>query len=331
MKRINYKDNIITIYGAKFSKEGFLIRMDENVAKEVNQPTYDMNYYGVGVRFRFRTNSKILKVEADVKDNRVDWAMPITGSCGFDVFCGKDRISIVNPYNYGVKHFEKEIQLPGKMSTITIHAPRNEQILDLNFYIEDDAKIEKDKGYKYKKPIVFYGSSITMGGCSSSSSKCYTSLVSSWLDSDFINLGFSGNAHGEAAMAEYIKDLDMSCFVMDYDHNASSVKMLDDTHEKFFKIIRDANPCLPIIIMTKPDFNNGKEENIERRKIIKRTYDNAIKTGDKLVWFIDGETFFGKKDWSICTVEECHPNDLGFYRMAKKIYPLLKRILESQI
>ncbi|MBR6561832.1 MAG: hypothetical protein IKK78_02365, partial [Oscillospiraceae bacterium] len=66
------------------------------------------------------------------------------------------------------------------------------------------------------KPIVFYGSSITQGGCASKAGSCYTHIVCRRLDAAHINLGFSGNAKGEAAMARYIAGLEMSAFVMDY-------------------------------------------------------------------------------------------------------------------
>ena len=57
--------------------------------------------------------------------------------------------------------------------------------------------------------------------------------------------------------------------------------------------------------------------------------ENAIKNGDKIVYFVDGETFFGQKDRTLCTVDLTHPNDIGFYRMAETIYPVMKQILEK--
>ena len=78
--------------------------------------------------------------------------------------------------------------------------------------------------------------------------------------------------------------------------------------------------------MTKPDFDYDPEEP-ERRKVIYKTYENAVNSGDKNVYFIDGQTFFGEKDRHFCTCDCCHPNDLGFYRMAQVIEPVIKQIL----
>ena len=139
-----------------------------------------------------------------------------------------------------------------------------------------------------------------------------------------VNLGFSGNAKGEAEMANLIATLQMSAFVMDYDHNAPDVEHLEKTHETFFNIIRKAQPELPVIFLSKPDFDKNPDINALRREVIYNTYISALNNNDKHVYFVDGQTLFGEKDRDACTVDGCHPNDLGFMRMAEKIYPVLK-------
>ena len=59
-------------------------------------------------------------------------------------------------------------------------------------------------------------------------------------------------------------------------------------------------------------------------------YLNAKNAGDKNVYFVDGETFFGDEDRHLCTIDRCHPNDLGFYRMAKTILPVMKKMLDIE-
>jgi len=67
----------------------------------------------------------------------------------------------------------------------------------------------------------------------------------------------------------------------------------------------------------------------DRRDIIRQTYANAVKAGDKKVWFVDGETLFGMEDRDACTVDRCHPNDLGFYCMFRTILPTLEKALKE--
>ena len=80
-------------------------------------------------------------------------------------------------------------------------------------------------------------------------------------------------------------------------------------------------------MMSKPDFVPGKNESEERREIIRTTYEKALAAGDKKVWYIDGETLLEGRERAACTVDGCHPNDLGFYRMALKVEPVLREML----
>ena len=80
--------------------------------------------------------------------------------------------------------------------------------------------------------------------------------------------------------------------------------------------------------MTRPKISYTEEEKL-RRDIVLKTYNNAVNRGDKNVYFLDGETFYGEVDRELCTVDGIHPNDLGFYRMASAIKPLLASLLEK--
>ena len=152
------------------------------------------------------------------------------------------------------------------------------------------------------------------------------------VDAEQINLGFSGSGKGEIAVAEAIAGLNLSAFIMDYDHNAIDAEHLERTHEPFFRVVREAHPGLPIIMMSMcdfrcRDFRNPSGEYRRRREIIRNTYLHSVNNGDRNVYFIDGETLFGRKMHDACTVDGCHPNDLGFYRMYKHVLPVLKKAL----
>ena len=57
---------------------------------------------------------------------------------------------------------------------------------------------------------------------------------------------------------------------------------------------------------------------------------SAVDAGDQNVYFIDGEELFGKDLRDCCTVDGCHPNDFGFYRMYARVLPVLKKALKKQ-
>ena len=51
--------------------------------------------------------------------------------------------------------------------------------------------------HKTNLPVLFYGSSITQGGCASRPGNAYTSMLCRKVDAEQINLGFSGSGRGE--------------------------------------------------------------------------------------------------------------------------------------
>ena len=80
-------------------------------------------------------------------------------------------------------------------------------------------------------------------------------------------------------------------------------------------------------MISKPDFFPDPEKNSVRRAVIQESYEKARAAGDQNVWFIDGETLFEGAFYHSCTSDGCHPNDLGFFRMAEKIGPVIMRSL----
>ena len=211
------------------------------------------------------------------------------------------------------------------MRDITIHFPLYSNVDELYIGLADSALIKEPVPYRIEKPIVYYGSSISQGGCASRPGTSYQGFVSHEIDADYVNLGFSGNARAEKEISDYIKSLSMSVFVYDYDHNAPSTEHLQNTHERMFLEIRDKHPTLPVVMMSRPKLYLSKEE-LARLEIIKATYENALTRGDKNVYFIDGRDLMA---WAgnEGTVDTCHPTDLGFFSLAKALIPVLKGIL----
>ena len=73
------------------------------------------------------------------------------------------------------------------------------------------------------------------------------------------------------------------------------------------------------------DFLTYKEW--QRVDIAKATYENAVAAGDKNVYFIPGYElmeFAGEEG----TVDLCHPTDLGFASMTKRLSAELEKIFK---
>ncbi len=299
-------------------------------------PQYDfLGKRAVGGRVRFQTDSVNIRVKMTLAQTKEDINIPLSGSAGADIYVGKGKETSFLGYIAPKEHIMEEITVEktftknAVMETITINLPRNDHLLGMEIGIDEDAHMEAAEEYTVSKPVVFYGSSITEGGCASRVGNSYVNLVCRWLDADFYNFGFSGSARGEIAFAEYISSIpEISAFVYDYDHNAPTAEHLAETHERFFKYFRKTHPDVPVIMMSRPDVDGDEEDSTVRRDIIRRTYENAVNSGDKNVWFVDGFTLFGEEGRAECTVDGTHPNALGFMRMAERVYPVLKEALE---
>ena len=64
--------------------------------------------------------------------------------------------------------------------------------------------------------------------------------------------------------------------------------------------------------------------------LILGTYMSARQNGDKNVYFIDGYSLFPDIARHDCTVDGCHPNDLGMYFMAERIVGVLANVIKGE-
>lgn len=317
------------VYYHETQKE--FVRLDREIAKTVNEGVEWLSNFTAGGRLRFATDSTSLTLRVTYPAMRLMVHMAIAGQGGFSLLEeteeGVKLVKILPPLASNQEGYEISCPLPGGMRNYILHFPLYNDVTSLAIGLDENATVKKGKAYRDMKPIVYYGSSITQGGCASRPDNAYQGIIAKWNNIDFLNFGFSGNARGESTMADYLAGIDCSLFVCDYDHNAPSVEHLKNTHYAFYERYRKQRPDTPILFLTKPDFN-GSEDHIEREKIIRTTYKKARANGDNNVYFIAGRTFF-KKDRENCMIDGCHPNDLGFYLMAKKIYKKMTEIDET--
>lgn len=312
------------LYGIMKGKKGYC-RMNEAVADSVSEGVSALNYNTSGGCLRFRSNTKKIILSAELPDLCLMNHMPLTGSSSFDIycdgnFCGVFRAPGVEEYK---GRWSCELYLPEGEKDIMILFPLYNNVREVYVSLEENASLSEGGSFESKAPVVFYGSSITQGGCASHPGNSYPNMLMRGLNREIINLGFSGNCKAEAPMCEYIAGLDMSLLVYDYDHNAPTADFLEATHGRFFRQFRRLCPKTPVLMISVADGVFGKD--IERRKeIIKSTYDNAVADGDRNVYFLDGQTFYSKIGLENATVDTCHPNDLGFRAFYENISQFMK-------
>lgn len=336
MKLYNIRSKPFQIYGLFQPQEpGKFKRLPGEVAQNMSDGAFYLHTNTSGGRIRFQTDSRYIALKACFPSVCVMPHMAATGSCGFDLYAdGVFQSAFTPPITY-VDQFQPTFDLKGgyesilefednRMRDIVIHFPLYNDVTDVFIGLQETAQVLQGKEYRHKTPVVFYGSSITQGACASRPGNAYQAILSRRLNFDFINLGFSGNARGEDAIAEYIAGLSMSAFVYDYDHNAPTVSHLKKTHHKMYQTIREKNPNLPIILATRPNRNGTNQEIQQRIEVVRQTYETARNQGDRNIYFVSGQDMLNSFDPGMFTVDGCHPNDFGFFCMAEAFEAILR-------
>ncbi len=325
-----YDARELCIYGLIPDKEYLGRRMPPQIAEQINDGVDNYSKYTAGGRIRFSTDSAYVALRVAYGPGSVPTVMNHCASYGFDLYrCEKDRevwVSTARPvkgFDPDNSEYKLTTRTVGQMLEYTLYLPVFCSIKQLHIGLEAGAVLGPGKAYANPLPVVYYGSSITHGAAAGKPGNTYESFISQKYNLDYVNLGFSGSARGEQAMAEYISGIPMSVFVCDYDHNAPTVEHLQNTHFAFYETFRKKQPDTPYIMISRPTFFNDPQVNGLRRQIIRDSYEKALALGDMRVFFIDGETLFEGEFAESCTSDGVHPNDLGFYRMAQKIGPVV--------
>lgn len=318
-----------TVYGAADISP--YTRVPSALAPKISDGVWGLSRNTAGIRLRFKTNSPYIAIHCERNNETAFSHMTACGSSGFDLFSvspatrSQSYVHTFVPPVDNAKGYDAIYESGhGNMTEYILNFPLYNEVVRLLIGVSSEADFEEPQEYSNALPVVFYGSSITQGGCASRPGNCYQNFLSRMLDMDYINLGFSGSGRAEDLMVEYMAGLDMCAFVSDYDHNAPTAEHLENTHYKMYQKIREKHPDIPYIIVSKPDY----AWDIKRRCVIMKSYIRAINSGDRNVYFVDGASLLAGDEWDACTVDGCHPNDLGFYRFAKMLYPTLKTALK---
>jgi len=323
------------IWGLSPNAEGSYCRLPLELLPQCNEGVQELAWHLAGACVRFTTDSEGLAVLWALRGRGNMPHFAATGQSGMELFeeteHGARQIKTIIPQmdnGCGCKTNQSFFApLPGGLRHYALYLPLYNGLTQFMLGFAPEARIEPGRTPRIEKPLVFYGSSITQGGCASKVGSCYSTILARRLDAAQINLGFSGSGRGDEHMARHIASLPMSAFILDYDHNAPDAAHLLATHERFYRIVRQAQPELPIVMLSMPDFDRNPADASARRSIIVKTYARALEEGDRHVAYVDGQSLFGSSDRDMCTVDGCHPNDLGFLRMADRLEPVLRSML----
>lgn len=173
-----------------------------------------------------------------------------------------------------------------------------------------------------RKSVVFYGGSITQGGCASRPGMAYTAIVGRRLDATVINLGFSGSGVMEPAWADLLAELDPAVYVLDTLGNMSP-EQITERVGPFVEKLRAARPNTPILIAEEASADDVSPT--ERGRALRAVCDALTARGVTGLHVLPNIGMLGKDGEG--TVDGVHPTDLGMTRHASVFAGALRPLL----
>jgi len=291
---------------------------------------------GGRIRFNSDTTALAIRVKYDTLPGMRN--MHAYGQAGIDAYLDGQYIrSVVPRKSTEVESFFFE-NLISRDREITLYLPLYLGVTVEAVGVVKGAVIQAPKDYAVERPVVFYGTSITQGGCASRSGMSYQAILGRRLNLDFVNFGFSGAGKGEKEVAELIREVTASCYVMDMAQNNRNAEELEAVYLPFLKILRERHPETPMLCTTpiyaSSELPGSRNQGIypelsgleEMRQVIRRAVNARVAAGDENIRLVEGYSLLGPHQGD-GLVDGAHPNDLGFQGMADGLEPHLRGML----
>lgn len=331
MQHVAFPDPRLSVHGLGWWKEQpKLQRLPERLKATIPPKVWQLSQAPAGVRLRFRTDSVKLGLEAKTGTYKTAPSPP-TALIGVDVYVDGRYLGSALPDDKGELKKAWDLGTATAMRDVEIYLPIGSPTVVKEITLDAGAKLEAGKVYPQEKPVVYYGSSITQGAQASNPGVAFPCFLGRWLDRDFVNLGFSGNGMGEAALAHAVAEIDAAVYVVDYWANPPP-EVYEKTFPEFIAIIRAKHPDTPIVV-TGPYYNPSESfgsrmggYQLEKRKMIPRLVKEKQKTGDKNIHYVDGFDLISP-DQADALSDARHPNSYGMFLYARGLEPVLRQVL----
>ena len=314
----------------KYKFQRFPQKYKDHVRKEV----WDLSENSAGVSISFSSNTSKLLIRWTLKNNFKMDHMTNVGVNGFDLYQKNNNkwyfISTAIPNDLQNETYLFE-GLQNELRHYRIHFPLYNTLTDLELGIDSNSRLKIIN--KNGPPLIFYGTSITQGGCASRPGLAYTNIISRKLNRNCINFGFSGNGHLEISIAQILSKIDKAIFIIDCMWNIDEKIVLNNTQPFINALLsKKKNLQSPIIFheqylsnLNHPDKKLIKSI-IKKNIALKKQIDNEKNKGFKNLYLIEQDGCINED--SEATVDGVHFNDLGFERFSKH---LINKLQENRL
>ncbi|MFO0907331.1 MAG: SGNH/GDSL hydrolase family protein [Isosphaeraceae bacterium] len=259
----------------------------------VRPPVWGLSRQSAGLCVRFATDSPTIQARWTLTSNNLALPhMPATGVSGLDLYVQTDHgyrwLGAGRPEKAGENTATLIAGLPRSRREYLLYLPLYNGVKAVSLGVPEGFAIEKapPRGGDRSRPIVFYGTSITQGGCASRPGMVHTAILGRRLDRAIINLGFSGNGRMEPEMAKLLAELDPVVYVLDCLPNMNAAEVAERV-EPFVKTLRAAHPDTPIVLADDRSYSNAsivagsQRHNAANRAALRQARENLERAGVK--------------------------------------------------
>jgi hypothetical protein len=308
-------------------------RLPDRKAKQFSEGVQLLSHHPAGGFLSFFTDSADVSVRMTVSDAAPMNHMPATGMAGAELFFRDGPTWIpagtVIPHQTDTTFTSLLLENGPKIRReYRLYLPLYKKLESLAIGLSPKALVRPAPSAA--KPIFFYGTSITQGGCANTPGSDFVSTVGRLLDTEVINFGFSGNGKGEPEIARLIREIDAEMFILDFQANADG-DTLAAVLPEFIRLLREKHPSTPCVLMTNPGYDSrltsaaARDLIDHKRDISMQVYLEKKAAGDPNIHFIDGYGLL-PGGLSGAYVDGVHPTSHGFALMAERLAPQLRTI-----
>ncbi|HDS06245.1 MAG TPA: hydrolase [Bacteroides sp.] len=306
-------------------KARYYDRLPLHSKEKVHPHVWYLSRTSAGLAVRFRTNSSVMGVKWEILRDEQRNHMAETGIKGLDLYCrvGDEWMYVNTAKPDGRESTYMLINdASDSLRDFRIYLPLYDGLERLEIGIEQDAVIEKPRQEWSMKPIVFYGTSITQGGCASRPGMAYSNIISRKLNVECINLGFAGNGRMEPGVNAAMADMDASLYVIDCVGNMT-VEQIHQYMAPLVDTLRRKKPLTPIVFVeclmhNRTWFNDSLRNSvIEKNKALKEEYVALHDANKEEIYYIGVRDATGEDREG--TVDGVHLTDLGFLRFSEHL------------
>ena len=316
-------------------------RIPSFIKDSIRQELWDRGMNSAGIGIRFATNSKRIGVRYHLHSNFHMAHMADTGIKGTDLYIlsPDGRWQYVNtnrPTKDSIQSKTYVENMDGSMHECMIYLPLYDGIEWLEIGVDSTAvlTLPQADNPRIGKRIVTYGTSILHGGCASRTGMAATNILQRRLNMEVVNLGVSGEGKMVYPMAHAMAALDnVAAYLIDPVPNCTQM-MCDTLTYGFIKILLDAHPDVPIIMVEGPMYPYAKFDSYFRDYLpakndaFRKNYKRLKAEGAKNLYYVDCKGLTGPEEEG--TVDGIHLTDLGFWAYADKLESILRKLLKQK-